>query len=104
VKPWKKHFSGYSRCERCQRLTSKSTSQTLVGATQYSEGLVEVTTRCANCGAHDIRRHSTPRLPPPAASSGSSSGFSGGGSSGGGGGGSSFGGGSAGGGGAGRSY
>ena len=100
VKPWRKWFSGYGECARCGRLTSKSTSNTLLPATQASGGLVEVTTRCLNCGAVDVRRHATPRLPTPSSSSSGGSSFGGGGR----GGGSSFGGGSAGGGGAGRSY
>ena len=106
VKPWTKWFSGYTRCDRCQRLTVKTTERTLRSATTMSEGLVEVTKRCVNCGAYDIRRHETPRI---STSSGGSSfsgggGGGGGGGFGGGGGGSSFGGGSAGGGGAGRGY
>ena len=102
VNPHTSWFSGYHRCEHCSRRTSRATSKTLIPATQVNEGLVEVTTDCRNCGAHDVARHMTPRLPTP--SSSDSSGFSSSGSSGGSGGGSSFGGGSAGGGGAGRSY
>ena len=104
VIPHNAWFSSYRRCERCGRRTSLAKSTTLVAATQLSEGLVEVTTDCRNCGAHDVTRHTTPRLPPPSTSSSGSSGFSSSGSSGGSSGGSSFGGGSAGGGGAGRSY
>jgi uncharacterized protein len=100
VRPWKRWFSGHGKCAHCGRLTSKSTSRTLLPATQASEGLVEVTARCANCGATDVNRHTTPRLPTPSSSSSGGSSFGGGSS----GGGSSFGGGSAGGGGAGRSY
>lgn len=100
VIPHKAWFSSYRKCERCERRTSLATSRTLIPATQVNEGLVEVTTDCRNCGAHDVSRHMTPRLPAPSTSSSTSSGFSSGGSSGG----SSFGGGSAGGGGAGRSY
>ena len=101
VKPWTKWFSGYERCSRCKRRTLKTTQRTLRAATEESHGLVEVTTRCANCGRYDVRRVETPRI---SSSSGSSSfgGDGGGGFSGGGG--SSFGGGSAGGGGAGRGY
>ena len=62
VKPWTKWFSGYTRCDRCRRLTVKTTERTLRSATTMSEGLVEVTKRCGNCGAYDIRRHETPRL------------------------------------------
>lgn len=104
VKPWTRWFSGHEQCSRCRRRTLKTTERTLRPATTSSEGLVEVTTRCANCGAYSIRRLETPRQ---STSSGSSFGGSGGGGGfggGGGGGGSSFGGGSAGGGGAGRSY
>ena len=101
VKPYTRWFSGYERCRRCRRLTLKTTERTLRPATTSSEGLVEVTSRCANCGAHQMRRIETPRI---TESSGSSFGGGGGGGSSGGGGGSSFGGGSAGGGGAGRSY
>jgi len=105
VIPHDKWFSPYHRCERCGRRTSRATSKTLIPATQFNEGLVEVTTDCRNCGAHNVAQHMTPRLPTPSSSSSDSSGFSSGGSSGGGSsGGSSFGGGSAGGGGAGRSY
>ena len=102
VVPHKAWFSSYRRCERCGRQTSLATSKTLIPATQLNEGLVEVTSDCRNCGAHDVARHMTPRLPTPTPSD--SSGFSSSGSSGGSSGGSSFGGGSAGGGGAGRSY
>jgi uncharacterized protein len=101
VKPWTKWFSGYTRCDRCRRLTVRTTERTLRSATTMSEGLVEVTKRCGNCGAYDVRTHTTPRIVPSSSSSSSGSSFGGGG---GGGGGSSFGGGSAGGGGAGRSY
>ena len=104
VVPHNAWFSSYRRCDHCGRRTSLAKSTTLVPATQLSEGLVEVTTDCRNCGAHDVTRHTTPRLPPPSTSSSGSSGFSSSGSSGGSSGGSSFGGGSAGGGGAGRSY
>jgi uncharacterized protein len=103
VIPHNAWFSSYRRCEQCGRRTSLAKSTTLVPATQVSQGLVEVTTDCRNCGAHDVTRHTTPPLPPPSTSSSGSSGFSSSGSSGGSSG-SSFGGGSAGGGGAGRSY
>jgi uncharacterized protein len=103
VIPHNAWFTSYRRCERCGRRTSLAKSTTLVPATQLTGGLVEVTTDCRNCGAHDVARHTTPPLPPPSSSS-NSSGFSSSGSSGGSSGGSSFGGGSAGGGGAGRSY
>ena len=104
VVPHKAWFSSYRRCDHCGRRTSLAKSTTLIPATQVNEGLVEVTTDCRNCGAHDVARHMTPRLPTPSTSSSGSSGFSSSGSSGGSSGGSSFGGGSAGGGGAGRSY
>jgi uncharacterized protein len=103
VIPHNTWFTSYRRCDHCGRRTSLATSKTLIPATQLNEGLVEVTTDCRNCGAHDVARHVTPRLPTPSSSS-SDSGFSSSGSSGGSSGGSSFGGGSAGGGGAGRSY
>jgi uncharacterized protein len=103
VKPYTRWFSGYSQCGRCKRRTLRTTERTIRSATTTSEGLTEVTTRCANCGATRTRRVETPRIATSSGSSGGSFG-GGGGSSGGGGGGSSFGGGSAGGGGAGRSY
>jgi uncharacterized protein len=102
VIPHNAWVTSYRRCDRCGRRTSLATSKTVIPATQLNEGLVEVTSDCRNCGAHDVARHMTPRLPTP--SSSDSSGFSSSGSSGGSSGGSSFGGGSAGGGGAGRSY
>jgi len=102
VIPHNAWFTSYRRCDQCGRRTSLATSKTLIPATQLNEGLVEVTTDCRNCSAHNVARHMTPRLPTPSSSSSDSSGFSSSGSSGGGG--SSFGGGSAGGGGAGRSY
>jgi uncharacterized protein len=105
VLPHRRWFSRYGKCVHCARRTSTSVTRTITPATQLSEGLAEVTTDCANCKAHDVRRKVIPRLPPPSSSSssGGSSGFrgSGGGSSGSR---SSFGGGSAGGGGAGRRY
>lgn len=101
-------FSSYHRCQHCGRRTSRSRSEMLVVATTANEGLVKVTTHCQNCGASDVTRHTTPRLPEQtaAALAASSGGASIGGSFGGsdGGSSSSFGGGSAGGGGAGRSY
>lgn len=101
-------FSSYHRCTHCGRRTSRSRSEMLVVATTANEGLVKVTTHCQNCGASDVSRHVTPRLPEQTAaalaagSGGASMGGSFGGSDGGSS--SSFGGGSAGGGGAGRSY
>ena len=101
-------FSAYHRCKHCGRRTSRSRSEMLVVATTANEGLVKVTTHCQNCGASDVTRHTTPRLPEQTAaalaagSGGASIGGSVGGSDGGSS--SSFGGGSAGGGGAGRSY
>ena len=101
-------FSSYHRCTHCGRRTSRSRSEMLVVATTANEGLVEVTTHCQNCGASDVSRRTTPRLPDQtaAAMAGGAGGASIGGSFGGsdGGSSSSFGGGSAGGGGAGRSY
>jgi uncharacterized protein len=100
-------FSPYHKCAHCGRRTSRSTSNMLVVATTASTGLVEVSTHCENCGATDVTRRITPRLPDPATAGASAAGASASGGSFGGsssGGGSSFGGGSAGGGGAGRSY
>lgn len=92
LRPHEKWFSGIERCSKCKRKTLRSTRRTLRAATTMSEGLEEVTTTCAHCGATRTTRVETARLQDRSTSS-----F-------GGGGGSSFGGGSAGGGGAGRSY
>lgn len=96
VLPYNRLFSGYSTCPQCKRRTCKTTETVLSAATYSSSGLKNVERDCRNCGFHDAKRVTIPRLEH--SSSGS------GGSGGGGGGGSSFGGGSSGGGGAGRSY
>jgi uncharacterized protein len=107
VIPRTKRWSGYADCDDCHRRALKSSTVTVVAATQTHTGLEECTTTCAYCKATHTTRHVTPMLPTPASSS-SSSGFSSGGGSGssfGGSGGSSFGGsGSTSGGGGGASY
>ena len=95
-------FTGYSRCPSCAMRTRKTTRRTLIAATQYSGGRVEITETCGHCSYDHSYQRSTPALPPPSSSSSSSSSGSFGGGSGGGGG--SFGGGSSGGGGAGSSW
>lgn len=57
-------FSRYSSCPQCQRKTKVEISQTVVNATQYSEGVVEVTESCANCSYHYQYSYRTPRLVP----------------------------------------
>ncbi|MFL5614998.1 MAG: TPM domain-containing protein [Gemmatimonadaceae bacterium] len=101
VIPYKKWFTKYSQCPKCQRRTCETITVTVRAATTVSTGERIITRNCQNCDFKDSRREIIPRVIASSASSGGSS-FSGGGT--GGGGGSSFGGGSAGGGGAGRSY
>ena len=99
VIPYRKWFSKYSDCPKCERRTCESRTVTLQAATTVSSGLRVIYRDCLSCGFKDERREIIPQIVE-ASSSGGGSSFGGGG----GGGGSSFGGGSAGGGGAGRSY
>jgi len=96
VIPYKRIFSGYESCPKCKRRTCKKTETVLTKPTYSSTGRKKVARDCRNCGFHDEKEVTIPRL-----ERSSSGGSSGGGSSSGG---SSFGGGSSGGGGAGRSY
>ncbi len=82
-----KLWTRYSRCPQCEYKTRSKISRTIVQATTYSGGRVQVTEQCANCNYFDRHTYATPRI---VKSSSSSSGFGGGG---GGGGGSGFGGG-----------
>ena len=109
VIPYKKWFSKYNECPRCQRRTCETRTVTLSAATTVSTGLRAIYRECQSCGFQDSRREVIPPIVVTTSLSGDSGSSGGGGSgfgggSGGGGGGSSFGGGSAGGGGAGRSY
>jgi len=98
VIPYNRWFSGYESCPKCRRRACKKTEKVLLRPTYDSTGRKKVSRDCKNCGFHDEKEVTMPRLER------SSSGGSGGSGGGGGGGGSSFGGGSSGGGGAGRSY
>jgi uncharacterized protein len=88
-------FSRYGRCPNGRELTVRSTSRTLVQATEYSTGTRLVIEDCQCCNYHHERQETIPRKTSSSTSSGSSSSSS---SSG------SFGGGSSGGGGAGASW
>jgi len=98
VIPRKHWMSGYSDCPNCHRRALKSSTVTLVPATQASTGLEETTTTCAFCKASRTTRHVTPVLPASSSSSsfggsssgGSGSSFGGSGSTSGGGGGASY--------------
>lgn len=101
VIPYRKWFSKYGECPKCQRRTCETATVTLRAATTVSAGERAIYRECQSCGFKDSRRETIPRIVVTPSSGGSGGGGS---SFGGGGGGSSFGGGSAGGGGAGRSY
>lgn len=66
-------FSRYRSCRKCTFKTATSSSTTLRYATEYSEGEVEVTTRCSHCGDVSVSTHYTARLEPSSSSSDSSS-------------------------------
>ncbi|MEX2178231.1 MAG: TPM domain-containing protein [Gemmatimonadaceae bacterium] len=93
VLPYKRWFTKFKPCPKCERRTCESRSKTIRAATTSSTGLRKVTRTCKHCGFTDT----TEEIIPEVSESSSSSGGSGGG-------GSSFGGGSSGGGGAGRGY
>lgn len=92
-----KWFSGYERCDRCDRVTATRSSMTTRSPTYYSTGERRVTISCRLPNCRHVRSYTEviPRRTPPSTSSSSRSSSS---SS------SSFGGGSSGGGGAGRSW
>ena len=94
--PFKRAFSSYETCPKCQRRTAKVQRRRQVRApTTFSEGLAEVERACASCQHACTTQERIPRVSRSSGGSGSSGGH---------GGGSSFGGGSAGGGGAGGRY
>lgn len=94
VLPYKKFFSSYFRCSKCNYRTGYSWSETITPATYSSSGQGKKTTACKHCSHRSVSYYTIPQK---TQSSSSSSG-------GGGGGGSSFGGGSSGGGGGGGSW
>lgn len=99
VIPYKKWFTKYSTCPKCNRRTCETITVTVRAPTTVSVGERIISCDCQNCDFKDSRREIIPRVVESSSSSGGSSGSGGGGGSG-----SGFGGGSAGGGGAGRSY
>ncbi|QSQ25450.1 TPM domain-containing protein [Pyxidicoccus parkwayensis] len=66
-------FTSFSRCSRCNYVTVKQTSRTLVSATYDHGGEVEVTRTCGHCDHVTTSRHSTPRRTRPSSSSSSRS-------------------------------
>ena len=96
---YKKLFSKYSKCPKCNYKTYYTAhSKTVKAATKMSTGIRENTYLCKNCNYSKVSRTTIPKI---TSTSSSSSSYGGGSSSGGG---SSFGGGSSGGGGAGVSW
>jgi uncharacterized protein len=73
VLDYSRWFSGYHRCPECRARTLRSSSTTLQSATEWSEGLVQVDERCANCSHHHTYTRTTARLSSSSSSSWSSS-------------------------------
>ncbi|MDY7227543.1 TPM domain-containing protein [Hyalangium rubrum] len=66
-------FTQFSKCGSCRAKTLKTTSRTLVSATEHSSGTAEVTERCAHCNYENKYTRSIPRKSSSNRSSSSSS-------------------------------
>jgi len=69
-------FTSYSKCSACGTKALKTTSTTLVAATEHSTGTARVDERCAHCQHHRSFTRTIPRRPKPSSSSSSRSSFS----------------------------
>jgi len=65
-------FTSYSKCRSCSAKTLKSTTTTLVAATEYSTGTARVDEECAHCSYRNSYTRTIPRRPKPSSSSSSS--------------------------------